>query len=129
MSATTAHILAEASTLPLGELRHLITHLSELHENKVSQTLSSEQERVLLQEINNAVPVSLLQRWQKLLDKQQYQSLSAAETQELQELANTVGECEDRRLNLLDKLATLRGVSILQLVEMFALRPRDQEIS
>jgi hypothetical protein len=128
MSATTAHILAEADTLPLGELKHLITHLSELHENKVSQTLSSEQERVLLQEINNAVPVSLRQRWQELMTKQQYQPLSEAETQELQELAETVGECEDRRLNLLDERATLRGVPILQLVEILGLRPRDQEI-
>jgi predicted HAD superfamily phosphohydrolase len=127
MSATAAHILAEASTLPLGELRHLITHFSELHESKVSQTLPSEQERMLLQEINNAVPVSLRQRWQELMTKQQYQPLSEAETQELQELVEAVGECEDKRLNLLDELAQLRGVPILQLVEMLGLRPRDQD--
>jgi hypothetical protein len=126
MSATTAHILAEANALPLGELEYLIANLSEIRASKISQSTLSSHERELLQEINASVPLYLRKRWQELIQAQQEHLLIESEKEELTNLVNDIEEREGKRLMLLSELAKLRGVTILQLVETLGLRPRDQ---
>ncbi len=115
------------------ELIHSVSHLddSELKDflERVqkallerSQVSSFERENQLIKEIRQIIPDSVLRRFRQLRLKQQNGSIFNKELEEIQLLADILGEKSAERILLLGELATLRKVSLPELLKQIRLK-------
>ncbi|MDJ0837835.1 MAG: hypothetical protein QNK37_15065 [Acidobacteriota bacterium] len=82
-----------------------------------------EREKALLQEINKALPVGLLERSQVLIAKRQAYTLGENEREELIRITDTIEELGAQRLANLAELAQLRGMDLEALMDQLEIFP------
>ncbi len=84
--------------------------------SKRNNNLHNKREIALLKKINNVIPTSIKRRQKQLYQALQENTLTNREHQELILLNNKLEEKAAERIHLMGELASLRGVSIQQLI-------------
>jgi hypothetical protein len=97
--------------LPTEELDALVTHALKLRASRNAPHLSAAEAR-LLGGINQAIPITVQNRFDALLEKRDALTLSEAEHAELLELTDTIENLEAKRVAHLGELAGLRGITL-----------------
>ena len=84
--------------------------------------VSSPAETTLLREINQPIPLELHDRYRVLADKRDDEALTEAEHSELLDIGNQIEWFGVTRLEAMAKLANLRQVPLLQLMDDLGLQ-------
>jgi hypothetical protein len=122
------HLNLHKAVMSVDELLKALDELSEADlENLVDRALSvrarrrapvlTPEETELLLEINQGIAPELSDRYQVLLEKRDNETLSEAEYTELLEVSNQIECFGAKRLEALAKLATIRQVPLLKLMD------------
>ena len=122
----TEQIMNAASQLPLPELDQLVAQLQTLRRQANLPRLPV-QESELLRRINQSAPTELQQRYDALRRKRRRSKLSRQEQQELLSLTQQMEQLDVERLQLLAQLATLRKLSLPELMQQLGLEPPEPE--
>jgi len=122
----TEQIMNAASQLPLPELDQLVAQLQTLRRQANLPRLPV-QESELLRRINQSAPTELQQRYDALRRKRRRSKLSRQEQQELLSLTQQMEQLDVERLQLLAQLATLRKLSLPELMRQLGLEPPEPE--
>lgn len=83
----------------------------------------SSQETDLLQKINAAIPLETWVRYRALVEKKEQHSISPEELQELIRLTDEIEIANAERLGYLIELASVRGVSVQELMKSLGIQP------
>jgi hypothetical protein len=78
---------------------------------------AKEKEQLLIKQINSIIPTSLKQRQKQLYTSFQVNNITEKELDELKLLNNILEEKSAERILLMGQLATLRGITLPQLVQ------------
>jgi hypothetical protein len=108
-------LLKAVDNLSESDLEHLVDRVLSVRARHRASVLTSE-ETVLLLEINQVVPHELHDRYQVLLEKRDDETLADAEYAELLNISNQTEHFGVKRLGALAKLATIRQVPLLKLM-------------
>ena len=122
----TEQLVKAASQLPPLELDQLVARLQTLRRQANLQRLPV-QESELLRKINQGAPPELQQRFDSLRRKRRRAKLSRQEQQELLALTQQMEQLDVERLQLLAQLATLRKLSLPELMKQLGLEPPEPE--
>lgn len=122
----TEQIMNAASQLPLPELDQLVAQLQTLRRQANLPRLPV-QESELLRRINQSAPTELQQRYDALRRKRRRSKLSRQEQQELLSLTQQMEQLDVERLQLLAQLATLRKLSLPELMRQLGLESPEPE--
>lgn len=109
-------LLKAVDDLSEADLEHLVERALFVRARRKAPILSAE-ETALLLEINQGVPSELHDRYQVLLEKRDDDALTDAEYAELLDLSNQIEGIGVKRIEALAKLATIRQVPLLKLME------------
>ncbi len=109
-------LLKAVDELGEADLEHLIEGALFVRARRRAPVLSSE-ETALLLEINQGVPSELHDRYQVLLEKRDGDVLTDAEYAELLDISNQIEGIGVKRIEALAKLALIRQVPLLKLME------------
>ena len=119
-------LLQAAEQIGPGDLERFASRILSLLAHRRAPSLSPD-ETQLLQAINQGIPTPLRERYTTLVDRRREGTLTAEEHAELQSLSDEVEAIDVRRLELLEKLAQVRGVSLDALMESLGIRAPDYE--
>ncbi|MDQ3011700.1 MAG: STAS/SEC14 domain-containing protein [Acidobacteriota bacterium] len=122
----TEQIVNAASQLPPPELDQLVARLQALRRQTNLPRLPV-QESELLRRINQGAPAELQRRYDALRRKRRRSELSRKERQELLSLTQQIEQSDVERLQLLAQLATLRKLSLPELMRQLGLEPPEPE--
>jgi replicative DNA helicase len=87
-----------------------------------SKISSSSEEDILLQQIKEIIPASVLRRFNQLQSKQNNLTITDKEQSEILVLTDFIEEKSAERLVLLSALAKIRQISVLELVQQIKLK-------
>ena len=100
----------------LKEIRLLLKRKSEYDQSDIAPASLTKQETQLLSEINKGLPEAIQARYTSLLEKLSEEKLTPSEHEELLELTPIVEAKTVERLQALQSLAAIRGVSVPSLM-------------
>lgn len=109
-------LLKAVDDLSEADLEHLVERALFVRARRKAPVLAAE-ETALLLEINQGVPPELHDRYQVLLEKRDDEALTDAEYAELLDLSNQIEGIGVKRIEALAKLATIRQIPLLKLME------------
>jgi hypothetical protein len=109
-------LLSAANQLSEPDLEILVNQVLLLRARRKAPVLPAA-EAELLVEINQGVPPDLQQRYQVLAEKRDAETLTETEYQELLALSDRIEILAAQRVEALAKLAQLRQVSLLQVMD------------
>jgi len=109
-------LLNAANQLSEADLDLLVNRILWLRARRKAPTLPVE-EASLLVEINQGIPPDLHQHYQNLIVKRDAETLTSEEYEELLQLSDRIELITAQRAEALVKLATLRQIPILQLLD------------
>lgn len=109
-------LLKAVDNLSEADLEHLVERALFVRAKRKATVLSSE-ETALLLEINQGVPSELHDRYQVLLEKRDDDALTDVEYAGLLDISNQIEGIGVKRIEALAKLATIRQVPLLKLME------------
>jgi replicative DNA helicase len=87
-----------------------------------SKISSSSEEDILLQQIKEIIPASVLRRFNQLQSKQNNLTITDKEQSEILVLTDFIEEKSAERLLLISALAKIRQVSVLELIKQLKLK-------
>ena len=99
------------------ELNNFLTRLSQATEQPHSQ-----QEKVLLKQIKEIIPASMVRRFKQLQSKQHNNTITEKESSEIVLLTDFMEEKSAERVFLLATLSKIKGVAITDLAKQLRLR-------
>ena len=100
----------------LKEIRLLLKRKSEYDQGDIAPVSLTEQETQLLSEINKGLPEAIQARYTSLIEKLSEEKLTPSEHEELLELTPIVEAKTVERLQAIQSLAAIRGVSVQSLM-------------
>ena len=109
-------LLNAANQLSETDLETFVNGILLLHARRKAPILPSQEASLLLQ-INQGIPTDLHQRYHYLTEKRDAETLTPAEYEELLHLSDRIELLTAQRADALVKLATLRQVPLLQLID------------
>jgi hypothetical protein len=109
-------LLKAVDDLSEPDLDHLVDRALFVRARRKANVLTTE-ETVLLSAINQGIPSELHDRYEILLEKRDDETLTEAEYAELLEISNQIEAFGVKRIEALAKLATLRQVPLLKLMD------------
>lgn len=115
-------LIKAANQLHETDLDRFLQQVVALRTQRKASVLSVE-EAQLLDKINQAIPVTLQERYQRLRTKREDESLTSQEHSQLIELSKQVEQLGAERLEALATLAQLRRVSLSELMSQLGLEP------
>lgn len=86
------------------------------------KTVAPSEEDILLKQIKNSVPTSVIRRFKALQSKQHDNSISEKEQEEIIIIINFIEEKSAERVELLAKLAKIKQVPLAELIKQFPLK-------
>jgi hypothetical protein len=108
-------LLKAVDDLSEPDLEHLLNRTLFVRAHRRGP-IATPEESTLLREINRGIPAELSDRYEILADKRDDETLTAAEHQELLDIAEQIEAFGVKRLEALAKLSELRQVPLLQLM-------------
>lgn len=115
-------LLNAADQLSEPDLETLVDRILLLRARRRAPTLSSQESSLLLQ-INQGIPADLHQRYHALAEKRDTETLTDSEYEELLSLSDRIEQLNAQRIEALVNLATLRQISLLQLMDDLGIQP------
>jgi hypothetical protein len=109
-------LLKAVDELSEADLENLVDRALSVRARRRAPVLTPEETELLL-EINQRIAPELSDRYQVLLEKRDNETLSEAEYAELLEISNQIEGFGAKRLEALAKLATIRQVPLLKLMD------------
>jgi hypothetical protein len=109
-------LLKAVDDLSEFDLEHLVERALFVRARRRAPVLTSE-ETALLLEINRGIPPQLHDRYQMLLAKRDDETLTDTESTELLDVSNQIEAVGVKRIEALAKLATIRQIPLLQLMD------------
>ncbi len=119
---STDELLEAAAQLNKRELDRFASEVLALRARRRAPALSRSEAELLLK-INQAISPEKHKRFRELVNKRRAESLTAEEQQELLLLGDEMERLEAERLKLLTELATLRGMSLREVMDDLGIRP------
>jgi histidyl-tRNA synthetase len=115
-SMSVDELLNAVDELSEPDLEHVFDRVLWLRARRKAPVLEPEETQLLL-EINRGLPTVLLQRYQVLRERREDETLTEAEYEELLQLSDQIEVLGANRLEALAKLADLRQVPLVQLMD------------
>ena len=115
-------LIRAANQLDETELDRFLQQVVTLRTQRKASVLSVE-EAQLLDKINQTIPPSLQEQYQRLGTKREDESLTAQEHSQLIELSKQIEQIGAERLEALATLAQLRRVSLPEIMSQLGLEP------
>jgi hypothetical protein len=109
-------LLKAVDDLSEPDLDHLVDRALFVRARRKANVLTAE-ETVLLSAINQGIPSALHDRYEVLLEKRDDETLTEAEYAELLDISDQIEAFGVKRIEALAKLATLRQVPLLKLMD------------
>jgi hypothetical protein len=109
-------LLKAVDDLSEPDLDHLVDRALLVRARRKANVLTTE-ETVLLSAINQGIPSALHDRYEILLEKRDDETLTEAEYAELLEISDQIEAFGAKRIEALAKLATLRQLPLLKLMD------------
>lgn len=119
-------LLRAADQLGPAELERFASQVLTLLAHRRAPSLSAD-ETQLLQTINQGIPAPLRERYEALRVRRDEGRLTLEEHAELLQLSDAIEASDVRRLEHLDKLARLRGVSLQAIMDSLGIRAPEYE--
>ncbi len=113
---TLDELLSAANQLDEIDLETLLNRLLLMRARHRAPILPTQEASLLLQ-INQGIPLDLHQQYQTLAEKRNTETLTDEDYAELLQLSDRIEQITASRLEALVKLATLRQVPLLQLMD------------
>lgn len=113
---SSAELLGAADKLSTSELEKFVSQVITLQAKRRAPFLS-ETESELLLKINEGIPPALQNRYNQLIAKRRAEKLLPQEYKELLRLTNEIEKLEARRIAHLSALASIRKISLRQLMD------------
>jgi hypothetical protein len=115
-------LIKAANQLNETDLNQLLHQIVVLRARRKIPILPEEEARLLLK-INQGIPSDLRASYQILREKREAETLDDKEYNSLIQLSNQIEQMGAQRLEALAKLAQLRQVSLLDLMETLGIQP------
>ena len=115
-------LIKAANQLNESDLNRFLQQVVTLRTQRKASVLSVE-EAQLLAKINQAIPATLQEQYQRLRTKREEESLTSQEHSQLIELSKQIEQMSAERLEALATLAQLRQVSLSELMSQLGLTP------
>ena len=115
-------LLKAVKQLSQSELEQFAAEVIALRAQSRAPSLP-QNEAQLLQKINQGIPLEVQKRYEELIDKQEAETLTPDESDELQRLIEQIEDLEVRHVEYLTKLADLRGTTLSDLIKQLGIRP------
>ena len=115
-------LVKAANQLNESDLNRFLQQVVTLRTQRKASVLSVE-EAQLLAKINQAIPATLQEQYQRLRTKREEESLTSQEHSQLIELNKQIEQLSAERLEALATLAQLRQVSLSELMSQLGLAP------
>jgi len=109
-------LLKAADKLSASELEKFVSQVITLQARRRAPCLPQAESELLLK-INQGIPAGLQKRYNQLIAKRRAESLSPYEYKELLRLTDEVEKLEARRIAHLSELASIRRISLRQLMD------------
>jgi hypothetical protein len=109
-------LLKAVDDLSEPDLDHLVDRALFVRARRKANVLTAD-ETTLLSEINQGIPAKLHDRYEILLEKRDDETLTEAEYAELLDISNQIEAFGVKRIEALAKLATIRQVPLLKLMD------------
>jgi hypothetical protein len=109
-------LLKAVNDLSASDLDHLVDRSLFLRARRKANVLTSD-ETALLLEINQGIPTALHDRYEALLEKRDDETLTDPEYAELLDISNQIEAFGTQLIDALAKLATLRQVPLIKLMD------------
>ena len=110
-------LIQSVTQLNALELKTFLSRLSQATE----QQQHSQQEKMLLKQIKEIIPASVVRRFKQLQAKQHNNTITEKEASEILVITDFMEEKSAERVNLLAVLAKLQGISITVLAKQLRL--------
>ena len=115
-------LIKAANQLNESDLNRFLQQVVTIRTQRKASVLSVE-EAQLLAKINQAIPATLQEQYQRLRTKREEESLTNQEHSQLIELSKQIEQLSAERLEALATLAQLRQVSLSELMSQLGLAP------
>jgi hypothetical protein len=115
-------LIKAANQLNETDLNQLLHQIVVLRARRKTPILPEEEAQLLLK-INQGIPSNLRTSYQILREKREAETLDDKEYDSLIQLSNQIEQIGAQRLEALAKLAQLRQVSLLDLMEALGIQP------
>jgi hypothetical protein len=115
-------LIKAANQLNETDLNQLLHQIVVLRARRKTPILPEEEAQLLLK-INQGIPTDLRASYQALREKREAETLDDKEYNSLIQLSNQIEQIGAQRLDALAKLAQLRQVSLLDLMETLGIQP------
>ena len=115
-------LLHAALQMPRPELEQFVRRLFVLKARQEAPGLS-EREAELLMKINQGLPLDVAKRMKKLIAKREAETISKKELRELIEITTEAERLNVERIKNLIDLASVRNVTLDELMDQLGLRP------
>ncbi|WP_338812997.1 hypothetical protein V9L05_16840 [Bernardetia sp. Wsw4-3y2] len=112
--------------LNLLELEKLTNYIFDLRKNKLS-TVLSEQEQLIIEQINRPLPKDIQERYNFLRDKKSSDSLDQTQYDELLTLTSYIESYDNKRLSLFIELSELRNEPLNGILEQFDIKSAEYD--
>ena len=114
-------LVSSVSRMDTADLKKVLEQINQVLSLRSHQQ-PSEREAQLLQQIRDVVPASVTRRYQQLHKKQQNDSITAKEREEMLLLTDFMEEKSAERVMLLGALADIRQTTITELAKQLRIR-------
>jgi hypothetical protein len=115
-------LIKAANQLNEADLNQLLHQIVFLRARRKTPILPEEEAQLLLR-INQGIPSDLRSSYQALREKRDAETLDDKEYESLVQLSNQIEQIGAQRLQALAKLAQIRQVSLLDLMETLGIQP------
>jgi hypothetical protein len=119
-------LLQAVDQLDTADLERFVSRVLALRARRAAPSVSPEEAALLLQ-INRGLPAEMRERLGQLNEKSEDEALTPDEHAELLGLVDRIEALEVGRIENLSRLAHLRGVSLMALMDDLGIRPSDGE--
>ncbi len=111
VQVSTEQLIQAVEQLPPQEFSSFLEHILAMRAQRDASYLSSDETALMLQ-INQTLPLELLQRLDELIARRQAEAITPDELAELIEITHEVENLDATRLIALNALARLRGTTL-----------------
>ena len=115
-------LVKAAEQLPQIDLENLTAQVLTLKARRAAPELSKSEVK-LLRNINQGMPDALQSRYRELIAGRRSETLTESEHAELLHLTNQVEKYDAERLKYLTELASIRKISLTELLEELGIEP------
>lgn len=119
-------LLNAASQLSLSELEKLVSRIIALQAQRRAPSLPKIESELLLK-INQGIPSDLQKRYNELVAKRRANAIANDEYDELLRMTDEIEKLEARRIEYLGALASIRKVSLAELMDDLGIKGAGYE--